>query len=203
MKTLLLMRHAKSSWKIKDIPDHERPLTKRGRKDAPRIGSLLADQELVPQLILSSSALRARQTAELVAETSGYTEEVLSQDRLYMAEVEEYFSILHGLSDNIERVMVIGHNPGIETLLQVLSNRIESLPTAVLAHIVLPLDEWQDLNKDVQGELIQIWRPKELVEESDGEEKIEEKKEKVKGKEKTKAKEKSQGKAKEKKKKDK
>jgi phosphohistidine phosphatase len=185
MKTLLLMRHAKSSWKIKNIADHERPINKRGRRDAPRMGQLLADRELVPQLILSSSALRARQTAELVAETAGYDADILYRDDLYMAEAEGYISALHELPDTLERVMLIGHNPGLETLLQLLSNRIESLPTAVLAHIVLPIDHWGLLNNDVEGDLIEIWRPKELQEET-----VEIKKEKEKGKSKEKAKKK-------------
>jgi phosphohistidine phosphatase len=191
MKTLLLMRHAKSSWKIKNIPDHERPLNKRGRRDAPRMGQLLQDRELVPQLILSSSALRARQTAELVAETAGYSAEILFRDDLYMAEAEGYIHALHEVPDTIERVMLIGHNPGLETLLQLLSNRIESLPTAVLAHLVLPIDQWDILNSTVEGELIEIWRPKELSEEA-----VDEKKEKEKEKEKPKGKAKEKGKKK-------
>jgi phosphohistidine phosphatase len=191
MKTLLLMRHAKSSWKIKDIPDHERPLNKRGRRDAPRIGNLIAEQELVPQLILSSSALRARQTAELVAETSGAAVSVTYLDRLYMAEAEEFYTALRSLPDEVERVLVIGHNPGLETFLQILSNRIESLPTAVLAHISLPIEDWQEFNKDTQGDLIQIWRPKELPDEL-----VDKEEEKEKGKEKDKEKEKGKGKSK-------
>jgi phosphohistidine phosphatase len=189
MKTLLLMRHAKSSWKIKNIPDHERPLTKRGRRDAPRMGQLLEERELVPQLMLSSSALRARQTAELVAETAGYGAEIIYRDDLYMAEAEGYFHALQQLPDEIERVMLIGHNPGLETLLQLISKRIESLPTAVLAHLVLPIDQWDVLTSNVDGDLIEIWRPKELSEEE-----VEEKKEKE--KEKGKAKSKDKGKKK-------
>lgn len=164
MKTLLLMRHAKSSWKETDLADHERPLNKRGRGDAPRMGQLLADHELVPQQILSSSALRARQTAEAVMEISGFHNEVNYLDRLYMAEADEYIAALRELPDSIERVMIIGHNPGLETLLQVLSGQIESLPTAVIAHLVLPIKHWSELNSETNGELVEIWRPKELQE---------------------------------------
>lgn len=188
MKTLLLMRHAKSSWKIKNIHDHERPLNKRGRRDAPKMGHLLLERELMPQIILSSSALRSRQTAELVAETVGYSAEVLYRDDLYMAEPDRIIAALQELPDTLERVMIIGHNPGLETFLQILSNRIEPLPTAVLAHVVLHIDEWALLNSNSEGELVDIWRPKELLEEYVVEKKDETKKDK--GKEKTKKKEK-------------
>lgn len=189
MKTLLLMRHAKSSWKEKNIPDHERPLNKRGRRDAPRMGHLLQERELTPQLILSSSALRSRQTAELVAETAEYAAEVLYLDELYMAEPEGYIAALRKLPDTVERVLLIGHNPGLETLLQMLSNRIESLPTAVLADISLPIEEWGVLSNNVEGDLVEIWRPKELQEEP-----VEIAKEKEKEKEKPKLKRKKKAK---------
>jgi phosphohistidine phosphatase len=80
MKTLLLMRHAKSSWKDADIPDHERPLSKRGKKDAPLIGKLIKEKELVPQKILISSAVRATETASLVRDKSGFKEKKPHKD---------------------------------------------------------------------------------------------------------------------------
>jgi phosphohistidine phosphatase len=197
MKTLLLMRHAKSSWKYSNLADHDRPLTKRGHRDAPLMGQLLLDRELVPQRILCSSAIRARQTAEAIAAQVGFTGEIDFLDRLYMAEVEGYFNVLKELPDDLERVMVIGHNPGLETLLQMLAGRIESLPTAVVAHISLPIEKWTQLNGDLAGEMVEIWRPKDLREGEDKEE--EEKvveKEKAKGKEKEKEKDKGKKKGK-------
>lgn len=198
MKTILLMRHGKSSWKESDLADHERPLNKRGLRDAPRMGMILCERELIPQQILSSTAVRARQTAEAVAQASEYTGEVTYLDRLYMAEVEEYIETLRELPDTIERAMIIGHNPGIETLLQVLSGRIESLPTAVIAHIAVPIKHWSELNADINGELVDIWRPKEILALAEEEEQEEEqKKEKSK---KQKEKKKPEGSAKKKKK---
>ncbi len=164
MKTLLLMRHGKSSWKDTGLSDHERPLNKRGQKDAPRMGMILHDRELLPQRILSSTALRARQTAEAITAVSDFQEEVTYLDQLYMAEADEYISVLRELPDSIERVMVIGHNPGLETLLQLLSGQIESLPTAVIAHLALPIRHWTELNTDTKGDLVDIWRPKEVLE---------------------------------------
>ncbi len=192
MKTLLLMRHAKSSWKDTDLPDHERPLNKRGRRDAPMMGELLAERELIPERILSSSALRARQTAELLAETAGYTGTITYLDRLYMAEVDEYINVLNDLPDDVDPALLIGHNPAMETLLQMLSGKIESLPTAVIALLRLPIESWAELTLNTQGELAEIWRPKELREELGEEE--------AKGKEKAKSKEKGKGKEKKKKK---
>lgn len=182
MKTLLLMRHAKSSWKFPELSDHDRPLNKRGQRDAPMMGHLLVERELIPQRILSSSAVRARQTAEAVvdavasdeaqADSTGsagnhFNGDVVYQDRLYMAEAEDYLAVLREQPDEIERLMVIGHNPGLETLLQMLSGRIESLPTAVIAHIALPAAHWSEISSDTTGEMVDLWRPKELREEEE------------------------------------
>lgn len=175
MKTLLLMRHAKSSWKFTELADHERPLNKRGRRDAPLMGQFLQERELVPQRILSSTAARARQTAEAVAESANYRGDILYLDKLYMAEADEYIAALRELPDELERVMVIGHNPGLETLLQVLSDRIESLPTAVVAHINLPIEKWSQLNGQTTGEMVEIWSPKEVREEEEERSKAKEK----------------------------
>ena len=85
MKTLLLLRHAKSSWKDGDLDDHDRPLNKRGKRDAPRMGQLLRDQDLLPELILTSSARRCRKTAEHVIQSSGYRGETRITGELYEA----------------------------------------------------------------------------------------------------------------------
>jgi phosphohistidine phosphatase len=162
MKTLLIMRHAKSSWKEKNLKDRKRPLSKRGKRNAPQMGELIKEKELVPQVILASDALRSHQTAELLSGTSGFQGEVKYIDDLYMAEADEYLSALRKVPDELERVMVIGHNPGLESLLPLLTGRVESLPTAAIAHLVLPIDHWKELNKHTKAELIEIWRPKEL-----------------------------------------
>lgn len=198
MKTLLLMRHAKSSWKDQDIPDLARPLNKRGRGDAALMGQLIVDRELIPQRIISSTATRSHQTAtilqDVIEKAAGFSGEVSTLDDLYMAETPEYYAVLQALPEEIERVMVIGHNPGLETLLQLLSNRIESLPTAVLAHIVLPIENWSQFTPDTTGELVDIWRPKEIRETLEEEPE----KDKEKGKEKEKSKPKSKEKEKDK-----
>lgn len=167
MKTLLLMRHAKSSWKHPELVDHDRPLNKRGKKDAPVMGKLIQERNLVPQRIISSTAVRSRQTAESVAEASGFQGEIVYLSKLYMAEADAYLETLRNLPDEYERVMVIGHNPGLETLLQVLSGRIESLTTAVIANIRLPIEHWADLNVELTGELVDFWTPKTVRKDDD------------------------------------
>jgi phosphohistidine phosphatase len=162
MKTLLLMRHGKSSWKDTKVKDRERPLNKRGRKNVSRMGELLKEAELVPQVIYSSSALRARQTAEALVTACGFTGEVEYQDSFYMAEPGVYLKRLRKLPDDIERVLVIGHNPGLEALMQILSGKVEALPTASIAYLSLPINSWKELYDDSKGELIDIWRPKEI-----------------------------------------
>jgi len=198
MKTLLLMRHSKSSWKHPENPDHERPLNKRGKKDAPLIGNLLKDKELIPQCILSSTAIRAVETAEMVVKSSGFMGKVDFLDSFYMAEPNAYLDGLQSLPDEIERVMIIGHNPGLEGLLQILSGRVESLPTSSIAHIVLPINQWKDLNLDTEGDLVEKISPEDLkAKDGKGKSKEKEKeKEKEKGKEKEKEKEKEKGKKK-------
>lgn len=158
MKTLLLMRHAKSSWKDPAAQDHERPLNKRGEKDAPKVGKLLKDHNLVPHFIVSSTAARCAQTADLVGEKSGYTGEILYSDSLYLAEPQAIVEVLRDLPDEHKRVLVIGHNPGLEGLLQMLTGRVESLPTSALAYLVLPVKSWQELEVNTETELIDIWR---------------------------------------------
>jgi phosphohistidine phosphatase len=162
MKTLLILRHAKSSWKHSELPDFDRPLNKRGKRDAPRMGELLRQADLVPELILSSSAQRARQTTQAVVDTSGYPGEVRWLDSLYAAPPESYLEALRGLDDDLQRVMVVGHNPGLEELLEELTGAAESLPTAALAQVLLPIQSWSQLDDEVSGELVQIWLPRQL-----------------------------------------
>jgi phosphohistidine phosphatase len=166
MKTVLLMRHAKSSWKDHSMPDMERPLNKRGKKDAARMSSLLKDKELVPKEILSSPAVRAKMTAEAVAEKSGFKGKIEYQDNFYLAEPPVYAAALKALPDDVERVMLIGHNPGLEALVQILSGQIESLPTAAIAYLVVPVKHWSELDGETRAEIIEIWQPHKLKEKS-------------------------------------
>jgi phosphohistidine phosphatase len=163
MKTLLLLRHAKSSWKHPELPDHDRPLNKRGKQDAPRIGGIVRDKGLVPDLIMSSTAKRARKTAKIVAKTCGYAGEVELTPAFYHAGPRTYIEVLSHLSDDYQRIMLVGHNPGMEELLGMLIGKIEPIPTATLALVLLPLAQWRELNHETTGKLINLWRPGEFV----------------------------------------
>lgn len=162
MKTLLILRHAKSSWKKPGLADRDRPLNKRGKRDAPRMGQLLEQQELVPDLIVTSPAKRARLTAEIVAQNSGYEGEIRLEPGFYMGDPEAYLEALRHLPDEIHTAMVVGHNPGLEELLEELVMEPERLPTAALARVDLPVQSWQELDDEVVGELVNLWRPREL-----------------------------------------
>ncbi len=159
MKTLLIMRHAKSSWKNEDLTDHDRPLKKRGEYDAAQMGGRIHKNDLTPQRIITSTAKRALKTAELVAEACHYEERIIATREFYGADPEDFVEVLRQLNDADERVMVVGHNPDLETLLESLTGALESLPTAALAQIALPIDSWEELTEDTPGKLVQLWAP--------------------------------------------
>ena len=163
MKTLLVLRHAKSSWNSPALDDHERPLNKRGRRIAPRMGELMREYGLLPDVIISSDAVRARLTAEAVAEAARYTGEVLLDPHLYLACPADILSLLTTVRANAGTVMIVGHNPGLETLVEQLTGERQDLPTAALAQIGLPIVQWRDLKLSTRGTLVGLWRPEELT----------------------------------------
>jgi phosphohistidine phosphatase len=164
MKTLLLLRHAKSSWDDPTVPDHDRPLNKRGKRDAPKMGRLLKEEGLIPDVLLSSTANRARKTAEAASRACDYEGTITFTDDLYAADVAEIIDVLKHVEGEPSRVLVIGHNPGFEDLVRHLTAREEEFPTAALARIALPLNRWGEFTLDTRGELITVWRPKDLKE---------------------------------------
>lgn len=157
MKTLLIMRHAKSSWDNPRLADHDRPLNKRGKRDAPRMGRLLRDEDLVPDLILSSTAKRALDTAEAVAEASGYDEVIEVSQAFYPGDPDSYLTVLRLVADEVERLLMIGHNPGMEDFLEELTGGWERLPTAAIAQISLPIGRWRDFSLETTGRLESLW----------------------------------------------
>lgn len=163
MKTLMLLRHAKSSWKDESLEDHERPLNKRGKKTAPVMGHLIRDQGLVPELIVSSTAVRARKTAEAAAHACGYPGEVSLSEDLYLATAGEILRYAQERTEEtLSRVLLVGHNPGMEELVNVLTGKRERFPTAALAVLELDIDSWRKLELGVHAQLKGLWRPKEL-----------------------------------------
>jgi phosphohistidine phosphatase len=163
MKTLLVLRHAKSSWSDPALDDHERPLSTRGRRDGPRMGELVRECGLIPDVVISSDAARARLTAEAVAEAARCPGQILLDRRLYMASPADIRSVLRTAPEQAETVMIVGHNPGLEESVAQLTGEHLDLPTAALAQIALPIDQWRDLGRSTRGTLLGHWRPKDLT----------------------------------------
>jgi phosphohistidine phosphatase len=163
MKTLLVLRHAKSSWDDSALDDHERPLNQRGRRDAPRMGKLMREYGLIPDVVISSDAVRARLTADAVAEAASFTGEIRRDSHLYLAGPADILSLLQRVREDAQTVMIVGHNPGLEQLVEQLTGKPQDLPTAALAQIGLPIDQWRDLKRSTRGTLVGLWRPKELT----------------------------------------
>ena len=159
MKSILVLRHAKSNRKDPDLTDHDRPLNKRGKRDAPRMGRLLKKEHLVPDAIISSTAMRARDTAEAVAKASGYTGDITFNRSLYASGPQAYIDALHDLSDDYVRVLTIGHNPGLEELVEMLTGEIHLMPTCSMVHVKLSVDKWSDIDNKIKGQVAEIWRP--------------------------------------------
>jgi phosphohistidine phosphatase len=162
VKTLLLLRHAKSSWDDPGLDDHDRPLNKRGRRDAPRMGRLLRDEKLLPDVVLCSTAERARETADATSEASGFSGETRFLRGLYLASPADILAALRAIEADVRTAMVVGHNTGIEELLALLTGAGEHLPTGALARISLPVKGWKELGPGVRGRLVGLWRPKDL-----------------------------------------
>ena len=162
MKTLLILRHAKSSWKYTDLADHDRPLKKRGEQAAALMGELIRRHNLTPQCILSSTAKRALNTAELVAEACHYEGRIIATRALYGAGPDDFVEVLRNLDDAVDLVMIVGHNPDLEMFLESLTGAMESLPTTALAQIALPINSWEELEEDTPGKLVHLWAPSTL-----------------------------------------
>ena len=164
----MLLRHAKSDWDSGAADDFDRPLAKRGRGAAKRMAAWMMQHDIVPECVISSTAVRARETTAIVGDVLGLdAARIEYQDRLYLADVEELLAAARDCPKSAKSVMLVGHNPGLEDLLTYLcGDRVPTaangklLPTAALAQIALP-DNWKILHRN-SGEIIAITRPKEL-----------------------------------------
>lgn len=162
MKILLIMRHAKSSWNDASLSDHDRPLNDRGAADAPRMGAALAERDLVPDHILTSSAVRARTTAELVAQNCPFDGEIVVDRNLYHAGIDEFIDALQKAPDSADRVLLAGHNPSVSELVDFLTDIPEAMATANIAVVRLGIDRWGELDHETEGELVEVLRPREV-----------------------------------------
>ena len=159
MKTLYILRHAKSSWDDSTLSDFERPLNERGLQTAPFMGELMARNALEPYVILSSPAVRAKKTAELVKKAGKFDAEIRFEHRIYEASPQTMRQVVSELDDAYPSALLVGHNPGIEGFIRFLTGELESIPTAALAIIDLATDNW-DLIDEGRGKLAHVYRPK-------------------------------------------
>jgi phosphohistidine phosphatase len=167
MRELMLLRHGKSDW-TEQVDDFQRPLKERGRRGAQRIGVWLLQQQLKPDYVISSPAQRAIETAQQTVMVMSMASEIIVQDRrIYAARIEDLLEVLAQIPQQTTRVLLVGHNPGLEVLTEYLHGKRISLPkdgklisTATLARIAMPSD-WQEL-KPSDGQLIEITRASSL-----------------------------------------
>ena len=147
MKTLILVRHAKAIRGDPSLPDIERSLDDRGRHDAARMGERLAERGVRPDLIVSSPALRARTTAQLMADPIGHPQQaIVIEDSLYASSVRNLLAIVHALDDRLDSVMLFGHNPEFADLARRLSG-IDDMPTCAVAEFRFDTQAWADVGE--------------------------------------------------------
>jgi phosphohistidine phosphatase len=161
MKTLYLLRHAKSSWKDKSLLDVERPLNKRGRKAAATVGKFFKRKRIIPDLVLCSTAVRARETTEIVMEAAGRNPEIHFDERIYEAGPERLLEVVAQIDKAKKRVLLVGHNPGLEEFLELLTATVKTMPTGTLSKLVLKTSNWASAG-DVSGTLEWIRKPKQI-----------------------------------------
>jgi phosphohistidine phosphatase len=161
MKTLLLLRHAKSDWGNAGLRDFDRALAKRGLRDAPRMGETLKKQGVSPDLILCSPATRARETMELFKQAAGLEVKVEFEPNIYEASSAELIKLVRHLPDQCSCVLLVGHNPGFENLLSRLIGSERQMPTAALACMEFQIDAWENV-EDNQASLLWFLVPKSI-----------------------------------------
>lgn len=161
MKTLYLMRHAKSSWDDLNLSDHDRPLNKRGNRDANSMGELLRARGLKPDLVMSSTANRARTTAGIIIPALGISAEKITLEKaIYEASVTTLKALIRNISDEHQSAMLFGHNPGFTwTATELSGNYFENVPTCGMVSIEFSVESWQNVSSE-SGKLLGYDYPK-------------------------------------------
>jgi phosphohistidine phosphatase len=161
MKTLLLLRHAKSSWDDPSLRDFDRPLAKRGQRDAPRIGKALRDRGVTPDYIVASPAARAKATIEAVISAAKLEAGAEFDEAIYGASPAELLKLIRRLPRWSACAMLVGHNPGFEDLVARLTGQHERMPTAALACVEFQIEQWEEVDDGI-GNLVWLLTPKQL-----------------------------------------
>lgn len=160
-RKLVLMRHAKSDWTDESLSDHDRPLNKRGKRDAPRMANWLASVDCQPDRILCSSSARTRETAALMNQAWTADPDIQYCQSLYLASPESILATIHAEAGDAQCVLVLAHNPGMSHIVSVLSNKFRDMPTAAAAVFQVDTD-WVELASKQGCRLVQFMRPKAL-----------------------------------------
>lgn len=159
MKTLYLIRHAKSSWKDHNLDDFDRPLNKRGKRDAPFMGELLADNEILPDIIYSSPAKRASDTAKIIAQKIGYTKEIVYDERIYEFNFVILVRIIKEIDNIYESAFLFGHNPILNIFMEEYCDFDENIPTSGVIKMIFDCDDWKKITPQ-NCEFIEFEYPK-------------------------------------------
>jgi phosphohistidine phosphatase len=161
MKTLYLIRHAKSSWENPGLKDMKRPLNSRGEKDAPKMGKLLEKQKDIPDLIISSPAKRALDTARKIAKEVNYPlKKIIIEKKLYMAEQNDFISVIEKVKKSVNSLMIISHNFGLTLFANYISGiDVINIPTAGIVRIDFEIKKWKEINQ-TKGKLVFFEYPK-------------------------------------------
>jgi phosphohistidine phosphatase len=163
MKTLYLLRHARSGWKEPGRQDFDRPLNGHGREEAPQVGRFIRKKKLRVDLMLCSPAARARETAALVSQTAGLSAKLLYDERIYEADAARLLGVVAQAAESAEALMLVGHNPGMEELLMLFTAEVRPMSTAALACVKLDVEGWGKVRGHA-GRLEWLVRPEELIE---------------------------------------
>ena len=163
MKKLFVVRHAKSSWDFPELDDYDRPLNKRGKKNAPEMGKRLAKKQLRPEKMITSPAKRAAATARRIAEEISFpTSKIEKESLMYHGSTRSMISVIQGAGDKVGTLMIFGHNPGLTDLVNYLSGSdIYNIPTCGIAEIDFDVSSWQEVDKNT-GKLISFDYPKKM-----------------------------------------
>jgi phosphohistidine phosphatase len=147
IRTLYLLRHAKSSWKDDSLADFDRPLKKRGREAADEVGRTLAAEKLKRPLLISSPAVRTRETTALVTAAGKLDAKLTYDARIYEASLSQLLEVIGSVADKEMTLILVGHNPGMEYLLEYLTGSKAAIPTAALAKILIGDSSWQGIER--------------------------------------------------------
>jgi phosphohistidine phosphatase len=162
MRTLYLLRHAKSSWKDASLPDFERPLKGRGREAAEEMGRFLASKKVGISVLISSPSVRTRETIDIVLRHARLHVEPLFDQRIYEASLTTLVQVVSEIPGDIKTAMLVGHNPGMEELLAFLTHETRHMPTCALARISLDGVTWKEVGRGT-GKLEWFVTPKDLA----------------------------------------